>query len=122
MAQNSLTYYIDSENKRMTSMVDSIDSILQAVFKALSTQKYGHEIYSCEYGFLEDQFVGEDLDFIQTNLEYYIRECLSKDDRILDITNFKVQQQSIDSCLATFDILSSEGLIENVTKEFKYGN
>jgi hypothetical protein len=122
MAQNSLTYYIDSENKRMTSMVDSIDSILQAVFKALGTQKYGHEIYSWEYGFLEDQFVGEDLDFIQTNLEYYIRECLSKDDRILDITNFKVQQQSIDSCLATFDILSSEGLIENVTKEFKYGN
>lgn len=122
MAQNSLTYYIDSENKRMTSMVNSIDSILQAVFKALGTQKYGHEIYSWEYGFLEDQFVGEDLDFIQTNLEYYIRECLSKDDRILDITNFKVQQQSIDSCLATFDILSSEGLIENVTKEFKYGN
>lgn len=122
MAQNSLTYYIDSENKRMTSMVDSIDSILQAVFKALGTQKYGHEIYSWEYGFLEDQFVGEDLDFIQTNLEYYIRECLSKDDRILDITNFKVQQQSIDSCLATFNILSSEGLIENVTKEFKYGN
>lgn len=122
MAQNSLTYYIDSENKRMTSMVDSIDSILQAVFKALGTQKYGHEIYSWEYGFLEDQFVGEDLDFIQTNLEYYIRECLSKDDRILDITNFKVQQQSIDSCLATFDILSSEGLIENVTKEFKDGN
>lgn len=121
MTQSSLTYYIDTENKRMSSMIDNADSVVQAVFKALGTIKYAQEIYSWEYGFLEDQFIGEDLDFIQTNLEYYIRECLSKDDRIIDITNFKVEQQSLDSCLATFDVLSTEGLIENITKEFKYG-
>lgn len=122
MPQSSLTYYIDPETKRMSSMIDNTDSVIQAIFKALGTEKYGYEIYSWEYGFLEDQFIGEDFDFVQTNLEYYVRECLSKDDRIIDITNFKVTQQAIDSCLATFDVLSTEGLIQNVTKEFNYGN
>jgi len=122
MAQSSLTYYIDGENNRMNSTIDNADSIVQAIYKALGTEKYAHDIYSWEYGFLEDQFIGEDFDFIQTNLEYYIRECLSKDDRIIEISNFKVEQQSTDSCLATWDVLTTEGLITNVTKEFNYGN
>ena len=122
MTQPSLTYYIDKNLGRISSMVDQKDSLLQSVFKALDTEKYGFLIYSWFYGFDPEPFIGQDFDYVQTNLGQYVKECLLKDDRIQDIVNFKVIEQSIDSCLSTFDIISTEGLIQDVTKEFKYGN
>lgn len=122
MPQTGLTYYINSETGRISSMVDGKEAIIQTIFKALDTEKFAYEIYSWVYGLDMEPFVGQDIDYIQTNLPKYIEDCLLVDDRILSIQNFKVAQQEIDSCLIKFDIITTEGLITDITKELKYGN
>lgn len=121
MPQTGLTYYIDSNTGRITSMVNNADALVQSIYKALDTEKYGYDIYGWTYGLDMDPFVGQDLDYIQTNLPKYIEDCLLQDDRIISINNFNVQQQDIDSCLITFDVDSTEGYITRITKELNYG-
>lgn len=121
MPQTGLTYYIDSNTGRITSMVNNADALVQSIYKALDTEKYGYDIYGWTYGLDMDPFVGQDLDYIQTNLPKYIEDCLLQDDRIISINNFNIQQQDIDSCLITFDVDSTEGYITGITKELNYG-
>lgn len=121
MTQAGLTYYIDPVTHRICSTIDGKESLLQSVYKALGTEKYGYLIYDWLYGLDMEPFIGQDLEYIRTHVETYITDCLMQDDRILSITNLTVEQQSVDSCLATFDIVSTEGTIERVTKDFNYG-
>lgn len=122
MTQTGLTYYINGATGRISSMIDGSDSILQSVYKALDTEKYGYAIYGWTYGLDMEPFVGQELDYIQTNLQKYIEDCLLVDDRILSIANFKVEQQDIDSCLITFDLETTEGYIPGIIKELNYGS
>lgn len=122
MAQPGKTYYINSATGRMTSMIDGKESLVQAIYKALDTEKFGYLIYGWLYGLDMEPFIGEDLDYIQTNLPPYIEDCLLQDDRVKSISNFTVEQQEIDSCLIKFDVDSTEGFIQGLTKEINYGS
>ncbi len=121
MPQTGLTYYIDSNTGRITSMVNNADALVQSIYKALDTERYSFDIYGWAYGLDMEPFIGQDLDYIQTNLQKYVEDCLLTDDRVISINNFNVQQQDIDSCLITFDVDSTEGYITGITKELKYG-
>lgn len=50
MAQPGKTYYINSATGRMTSMIDGKESLVQAIYKALDTEKFGYLIYGWLYG------------------------------------------------------------------------
>lgn len=121
MPQTGLTYYINSKTGHISSMIDGKESIIQAVYKALDTEKLGYEIYGWLYGLDMEPFIGQDLDYIQTNIQSYIEDCLLQDDRINAIQNLIVEQQEIDSCLITFNVDTTEGMIEGITKEINYG-
>ena len=121
MPQTGLTYYINSKIGRICSMVDGKEAIIQAIYKALDTEKMGYEIYGWLYGLDMEPFIGQDLDYIQTNIQSYIEDCLLQDDRINSIQNLTVEQQEIDSCLITFNVDTTEGIIEGITKEINYG-
>lgn len=121
MPQTGLTYYINSKIGRICSMVDGKEAIIQAIYKALDTEKMGYEIYGWLYGLDMEPFIGQDLDYIQTNIQSYIEDCLLQDDRINAIQNLTVEQQEIDSCLITFNVDTTEGMIEGITKEINYG-
>lgn len=122
MPQTGLTYYIDSKTGHLSSMIDNKESVIQAVFKALDTQKFEYQIYSWFYGLDMEPFIGQDIEYIRVNIRRYLEDCLLQDDRIFSIQNIIVQQSDIDSCSIIFDIQTSEGLIENITKEINYGN
>lgn len=121
MPQTGLTYYINSKTGHISSMIDGKESVIQAVYKALDTEKLGYEIYGWLYGLDMEPFIGQDLDYIQTNIQSYIEDCLLQDDRINAIQNLIVEQQEIDSCLITFDVDTTEGMIQGITKEINYG-
>ena len=122
MPQTGLTYYIDSSTGRITSMVNNAEALVQRVYKALDTERYGFDIYGWTYGLDLEPFIAQDLDYIQTNLQKYVEDCLLADDRIISVNNFNVQQQEIDSCLVTFDLDTTEGYITDFKKELNYGS
>ena len=63
MPQTGLTYYIDSKTGHLSSMIDNKESVIQAVFKALDTQKFEYQIYSWFYGLDMEPFIGEEIDY-----------------------------------------------------------
>lgn len=121
MPQTGLTYYINSKTGHIASMIDGRESVIQAIFKALDTEKLSYDIYGWLYGLDMEPFIGQDLDYVQTNIQSYIEDCLLQDDRINSIQNLTVEQQDVDSCLITFDVDTTEGMVEGVTKEINYG-
>ena len=48
--QPSLTYRLDLEEGRVAGRVDGREAVRQAVFLALQTERFAHEIFSPNYG------------------------------------------------------------------------
>ena len=109
--QPSLTYGIDFERGRIRGMIDEIEAVKQAVFLILQTERYRYLIYSADYGSELEGLIGRDQLFVRSELKRRIREALMQDDRIEDVTNFRLQFNG-DSVLVRFTVISNFGEIE----------
>lgn len=107
--QPSRTYKLDFERKRIGGMIDNEQAIMQLVMKILYTERYAYVIYSSQYGVELDRLIGQEYDFIISDLERTITEALLADDRILSITDFTTEQTAIDRMTASFMINSVIG-------------
>ena len=109
--QPSLTYGIDFEKGRIIGMIDELEAVKQAVFLILQTERYRYLIYSADYGSELEGLIGRDQLFVRSELKRRIREALMQDDRIEDVTNFRLQFNG-DSALVRFTVISNFGEIE----------
>lgn len=109
--QPSLTYAIDFEKGRIRGMIDELEAVKQAVFLILQTERYRYLIYSDDYGSELEGLIGRDPLFVQSEIKRRIREALMQDDRIEDVTNFRLQFNG-DSVLIRFTVISIFGEIE----------
>jgi hypothetical protein len=101
----SRTWGLDFKHKKVTGVVDGKRAVLQAILIRLSTIKYGYPIYSFVYGSSFNDLVGKDLPYICTAIPRYLHDCVSYDDRILDITNIHIDKgKSIDSLQVSFTV------------------
>lgn len=82
------TYYWDRKSNRIVGVVDGIEAIQQAIYKALNTERFDYVIYSHNYGITLKDLFGKDKYIACAVLERRIRDTLSIDDRITDITDF----------------------------------
>lgn len=104
--QPSLTYKLDLNNKRIIGKVDNSDSVFQAIQKTLSTDKYAYDIYDWNYGHEILKLVGKEFNYIKVKLPQIINEALLQDDRIKEITDFKIEQINIDTAMASFKVIT----------------
>lgn len=107
--QPSLTYRLDFERKRISEFIDNEEAIMQLVMKILYTERYAYVIYSSQYGVELDRLIGQEYDFIISDLERTITEALLADDRILSITDFTTEQTAIDRMAVSFRVNSVVG-------------
>ena len=107
--QPSRTYKLDFERKRIGGMIDNEQAIMQMVMKILYTERYAYVIYSSQYGVELDRMIGQDYDFIVSDLERTITEALTADDRIIDITDFQINKIGIDKMEVSFTVNSVVG-------------
>ena len=107
--QPSLTYRFDFERKRISGFIDNEEAIMQLVMKILYTERYAYVIYSSQYGVELDRLIGQEYDFIISDLERTITEALLADDRILSITDFTTEQTAIDRMVVSFRVNSVVG-------------
>jgi len=108
----SKTYKLDVAGKRIAGFIDGLDAIRQAVYKTLQTERYAYLIYSNNYGTEMERFIGEDFDYIKASIEGEIKEALYQDDRILNVTDFNIIKQGLDSCMLSFLVETSAGTTE----------
>lgn len=84
----SKTYKMDFKIGRITEYIDELESIEQAIYKILSTERYEYEIYDWDYGIETSDLFGKPTPFVYSELKRRIKEALMQDDRIIDVDNF----------------------------------
>ena len=103
------TYQL-SETK-IEGFVDELAALKQAIYKALSTERYENPIYSFSYGVAWKQLIGEDPPYVRAEMKRMIQETLLRDSRILDVDGFEFEFSG-DACHCTFQVQSIYGEVE----------
>lgn len=106
----SYTYRLDIQNNCIQGYVDDVEAITQAVYLILQTERYESLIYNFYYGVEFDSLIGQNRDYVNSEIKRRITEALTEDDRINDITNFKISFND-DYANVSFTVQSSVGNI-----------
>ena len=110
--QSSKTYKLDSFNGRITRKIDELESIKQAVFKILQTERFENVIYDANYGVELAGFIGKPKDFVKNDIERTVKDALLADERILNIESFNIIDEVKDNFKIEFKINSIFGNID----------
>lgn len=113
IGQNEVTrtYKVDSYNKRILGTTDGQPAIEQAILKNFDTERFAYVIYSKNYGIELEKYIGKDYDFIRSDLQRAIEECLLVDARIYSINNLQFTQEGLDYMSITMDIETEQGVL-----------
>lgn len=106
------TYRMDFKDNNIEGFIDEKDAIKQAIYKILGTERYAYPIYSWDYGIELSDLYGEDVRYVCAELEDRIKEALTQDDRIVDVTDFKFDTKEKGIVKVKFTVESIEGNID----------
>lgn len=106
----SRTYHVS--NGRITRQIDELEAMRQAVEKVLQTERFAWAIYTDNYGIELQNLIGEDHDLVLAEIERVITEALSVDERIIEVEDFSISQQSGNSLLVSFIVVTIFGQIK----------
>ena len=84
--QPSRTYQLGEGHIR--GMTDGLEAIRQAIYCILETERFGHLIYSWNYGVELKRLYGKTPGLIESKLKKRIRAALLQDDRIQKVGDF----------------------------------
>lgn len=101
----SYTYNINRNTNRISGYIDGKDAIIQAVFLILQTERYESMIYNWYYGSELDTLIGQNRDYVTSELQRIIREALTEDDRINEVSDFVIEFKD--------DVASIEFVVES---------
>jgi hypothetical protein len=88
--QPTLTYAMDYKND-IRGCTDGIEAIKQAVYKILNTERYEYIMYSWNYGVELKSLYGKRLSYVYPELKRRIKEALTQDTRITDVSEFSFE-------------------------------
>lgn len=106
------TYRMNFKDNNIEGFVDGKDAIRQAIYKILGTERYAYPIYSWDYGIELSDLYGEDVRYVCAELEDRIKEALTQDDSIADVTDFKFDTNEKGIVKVKFTVESTEGNID----------
>ena len=110
-AQPNKSYKMLIDDEKVLGTVDDLAAIEQACYKALNTERYQHVIYSWNYGIELQDLFGKPIPYVYSELPRRIREALTQDDRVGDVTDFDLSHNKGD-VLAKFKVVTNSGVIE----------
>lgn len=113
--QASKTYKL-TETK-IQGFADELESLQQAIYKVLNTEKYEYSIYSFSYGIELENMIGKDSGYVKVEFKRRVQECLMQDSRIESVDNFEFTATG-DELHCTFEVSSIYGKL-SMTKEVK---
>lgn len=98
----------EENNDRISGYIDELESIQQAVYLILSTERYKHIIYSWDYGIELLNLYGKPMPYVMATLPRRIKEALTQDNRIEDVVDFTFDRKG--RTLTThFTVVSTAG-------------
>lgn len=118
------TYRMHVNSERIYGNIDDVEALKQMIYKNLNTEYGVHIIYPTFGMPLQDLF-GQPKNYVYVELTRRIEECLTKDDRVLSVTDFNYlrDRSPRDELSMSFVVNSVYGDIEiENTWKFDYDN
>ncbi len=81
----------ESNENRISGYVDDLESVKQAIYLILSTERYAYIIYSWDYGIELVDLFGKPISYVMSELQERIDDALTQDDRIESVDNFEFE-------------------------------
>lgn len=91
----SETFKIDDSldgSERIDGFVTDLDSVEQAIYLILNTERYEHNIYSWDYGVELTSLIGKPIPYVMSEIPRRIEEALIQDDRVEGVKDFEFEQ------------------------------
>jgi hypothetical protein len=99
--EQTQTYSVSED--RIQGFTDGLNALRQAIYHMLNTEQFEYPVYTLDYGLQTDDLFGKDREYVKSELQRRIRECLLTDDRITGVDNFVFSADG-DKMLCTFDV------------------
>ena len=84
-------YKMIVDKATVSGVCGGLDSVRQAAFKILNTERYDNIIYSWNYGVETKDLYGMPMSYVKTDIKRRFTEALLQDDRIKDVTDFEFE-------------------------------
>lgn len=107
-----LGFRLNLRNETIAGLVDEVESIRQAIFMILNTERYDYLIYSWDYGVELKDLFGEPVTYACPEIERRVTEALTMDERILDVNSFEFDYSKRGVIHVTFTIDTLYGDVE----------
>lgn len=110
--QPDLTYRLGE--KTVSGKINKLDSIKQAVYHILMTERFSNPIYDDNYGVELEQYLGKDFGFVLAGIQQTLQDALLQDDRITDVivTDVSKSDKQTNACVVTFTVNTIYGNLE----------
>ena len=105
------SYRMKIADEKILGNIDELDSIAQACYKILNTERYQYVIYSWNYGIELQDLFGKPIPYVYSELPRRIKEALTQDDRINSVEDFELSYDK-GNVLAKFTVKTNLGNIE----------
>ena len=109
--QPTNTFLIDWTSRQIVGMDDGLAAMRQAVEIILQNERFRWQIYSSDFGSELEELVGEEYDYIVSDLPRRIEEAFSADSRILSVENFNFSESGTGSLVCSFDVVTVFGTL-----------
>lgn len=99
------TYFLDLDNGRIVGNIDGLEAVKQAVRKAIITPRYKNLIYDSDYGSEVKDMIYDEAstpELIETALPELIKDALSLDTRILNVSDFEFKFENDKAYISFF--------------------
>ena len=110
--QPTNTFLIDWASRQIAGMDDGLAAMRQAVEIILQNERFRWQIYSSDFGSELEELVGEEYDYIVSDLPRRIEVAVSTDSRILSVENFTFSEPGTGSLVCSFDVVTVFGTLE----------
>lgn len=103
------TFIIDWQTKQIGGMDDGLSAMRQAAEIIMQNERFAWQIYSSNFGSELRELVGEEYDYVISELPRRIEEAFSTDKRFLSEENFVFSDPQKDFIVCSFDIVTVFG-------------
>lgn len=105
------TFLIDWSSGQISGMDEGLEAMRQAVEIVLQNERFRWQIYDSNFGTELEDLIGEEYDYIVSELPRRIEEAFSMDSRILSIENFQFAEQGSGKVTVSFDVVTVYGTL-----------
>lgn len=100
------------EVDKIAGFVDDIEAIKQAAYHILNVERYSCIIYDDDYGVELEQYIGQNLEYIEATIQDTLTEALTQDERIIAVEVTNIEKTNIDCVHIEFVLICDTGEIE----------